>query len=72
MKTKERTIITTPSNEPLSTREQSLTRPAGVLGGGPCKIEESQRRHLSVPSAGSPTKPLTRAVGRLSTLVLSQ
>ena len=35
MKTKDRTIITTPSNEPLSTREQSLTRRAADLGYAP-------------------------------------
>ncbi len=37
---------------------------AGGLGGGPCQIEESKRKHLPVSLAGSPTKPLTRAVGR--------
>jgi hypothetical protein len=31
MKTKDRTIITTPSNEPLSTSEQSLTRRAATV-----------------------------------------
>jgi len=35
MKTKERTIITTPSNGPLSTSEQSLTRRALDLGYAP-------------------------------------
>jgi hypothetical protein len=35
MKTKDRTIITTPSNEPLSTSEQSLTRRAADLGYAP-------------------------------------
>src|SRR6185503_18930830 len=39
---------------------------AGGLGGGPCKIEESKRKHFSVSTLGSPTKPLTRAVRRLT------
>jgi hypothetical protein len=37
---------------------------AGGLGGGPGKMEESKRKHFSVSLAGSPTKPLTRAVGQ--------
>lgn len=35
------------------------------LGGGPCKKVESKRKHFSVSTAGSPTKPLTRAVRQL-------
>jgi hypothetical protein len=34
----------------------------GGLGGGPCKFEESKRKYFSISTAGSPTKPLTRAV----------
>jgi hypothetical protein len=41
-----------------------LTMRAGGLGGGPGQIEESKRKHFSVSTAGSPTKPLTRAVGQ--------
>ena len=37
---------------------------AGGLGGGPGKMEESKRKHFSVSLAGSPTKPLTPAVGQ--------
>jgi hypothetical protein len=37
---------------------------AGGLGGGPCEFEESKREPFSVSTVGSPTKPLTRAVGQ--------
>ena len=33
-------------------------------GGGPCKKAESKRKHCSVSLVSSPTKALTRAVGR--------
>ena len=38
---------------------------AGGLGGRPGKKAESKRKHFSVSLAGSPTKPLTRAVSPL-------
>jgi hypothetical protein len=66
MKTKARTIITIPSNEPLSTSEQSLTRRAGGLGGGPCKIEESKRKHFPFRRLALPPsrkrEPLSRGL----------
>jgi hypothetical protein len=38
---------------------------AGGLGGGPGQKAESKRKHFSVSTVGSPTKPLTLAVGWL-------
>jgi hypothetical protein len=35
---------------------------AGGLGGGPRFVSWFKRKHFSVSLAGSPTKPLTRAV----------
>ena len=43
--------------------KNGLTMRAGGLGGGPGEMEESKRKHFPVSLAGSPTKPLTRAVG---------
>jgi hypothetical protein len=38
------------------------TMRAGGLGGGPGKKVESKRKHFSVSTVGSLSKPLTRAV----------
>jgi hypothetical protein len=48
--------------ESSSLQYRRPTMRAGGLGGGPCKIEESKRKPVSVSLVGSPTKPLTRAV----------
>jgi hypothetical protein len=53
-------------------REKPLNTACSGLGGGPCKKAESKRKHFSVSLLGSPTKPVTRGVGRfLITLKLS-
>jgi hypothetical protein len=46
-------------------QQKRPTMRAGGLGGGLCQKAEFKRKLFSVSTAGSPTKPLTRAVRRL-------